>query len=245
METTMLVGERFFADKLSPIFFPPKHGDIIAFNDPRYNYSSNYFINWWQMKVYGPQNITKRVIACPGDEIKGVIEDDKPVIYLKKSNDKEFKKLNEPYLNKNPIIAVCPKDSSQGRPFEYRSYDPKNALNNQQFYNFTNNEINSGMKIAALYGQPQILIPQTAMPYDNFHVTLDNDHYWVMGDNRLGSGDSRTAFGPLHKKFIHGKIKFRIWSLDSNRSWWLLDLIKHPINFVKQIRWDRCCQFSA
>jgi len=41
METTMLVGERFFADKLSPWFTSIKRGEIIAFDDPLYKYSNN------------------------------------------------------------------------------------------------------------------------------------------------------------------------------------------------------------
>ena len=41
METTMLVGERFFADKLTPYITSLKHGEIIAFDAPKYAYSSN------------------------------------------------------------------------------------------------------------------------------------------------------------------------------------------------------------
>src|SRR5438128_7914663 len=67
METTMLVGERFFADKLTIWFNPPKRGEIIAFNDPRYNYSNNIFANWFQRYMWGPENLTKRVIGIPGD----------------------------------------------------------------------------------------------------------------------------------------------------------------------------------
>ena len=39
METTMLVGERFLADKFTVWFMPIKRGDIISFNDPNYEYS--------------------------------------------------------------------------------------------------------------------------------------------------------------------------------------------------------------
>src|SRR6476659_7982559 len=69
METTMLVGERFFADKLSTVFYSPTRGDIITFNDPTYDYSDNKFMNLWQNYVWGPSNWTKRLIAVPGDEI--------------------------------------------------------------------------------------------------------------------------------------------------------------------------------
>ena len=51
-----------------------------------------------------------------------------------------------------------------------------------------------------------------------------------MGDNRLGSGDSRE-WGVLDGKLIHGRIVFRLWSIDSQESWWFVDLLKHPIDF--------------
>src|SRR5258708_36956276 len=41
METTMLVGERFFADKFTYLFRSPRHGEIISFNDPQYPYSKD------------------------------------------------------------------------------------------------------------------------------------------------------------------------------------------------------------
>ncbi len=181
METTMLNGERFFADKLTPLFSPITHNEIITFNDPRYPYSDNAVIEWWQMHAYGPSNITKRVIGCPGDEVKGVIEDEKPVLYLKKKNGTAFKKLEEPYVNKYPIVAV----SRQDRPFGYKTIDPNNGLNNQIFYNFTQEEIKDGIQKALQYGAPTMLNPQAITHGDTFHITRYNDHYWPRGDKRL------------------------------------------------------------
>jgi signal peptidase I len=247
METTLLNGERFFADKFTPIFRPIAHNEIITFNDPRYPYSDNSVIEWWQMYVYGPANWTKRAIGCPGDEIKGVIEDNKPIIYLKKKNETEFVKLDEPYVNKYPIVAYATKDSNPERPFGYKSIDLNKKLGNQPFYNFTltHKEIQKGIQQATQYGAPPILNPQTPIQGDTFHIKLDNDHYWVMGDNRLGSCDSRT-WGPLHKKLIHGRITYRILSIDSDSTWPFLDLMKHPIDFlIKQVRWNRCLQFVS
>ena len=62
-----------------------------------------------------------------------------------------------------------------------------------------------------------------------------------MGDNRRGSGDSRS-FGPVKRDSIHGRIVFRIWSIDSYESWWILDLIKNPISFWRRVRWERFFQ---
>ena len=101
MEPTMLVGERFFADKFTVLFRDIKRGDIISFNAPDasqcsmgFQYSDNKLVYLWQHYVYGPANWTKRVIGIPGDEVKGTIEDGHPVVYLKAKDEAEFKKLD-------------------------------------------------------------------------------------------------------------------------------------------------------
>ena len=82
METTMFVGERYLGDKLTYFLRAPRRGEIIAMNEPEYEYSKNLAVNWFQRYVWGPSNFTKRVIGVPGDHVKGVIEDGKPVVYL-------------------------------------------------------------------------------------------------------------------------------------------------------------------
>jgi len=44
-------------------------------------------------------------------------------------------------------------------------------------------------------------------------VTLKNDEYYVLGDNRIASLDSRY-FGPVNKSFIVGRVWLRGWPLD-------------------------------
>ncbi len=41
-------------------------------------------------------------------------------------------------------------------------------------------------------------------------VALKEDEYFVMGDNRNGSKDSRS-FGPVNKSFVIGRVFFRGW----------------------------------
>jgi signal peptidase I len=45
---------------------------------------------------------------------------------------------------------------------------------------------------------------------DEESVTLEDDEYFVLGDNRYASKDSRT-FGPLKDSFITGKVLLRGW----------------------------------
>jgi len=264
METTMLVGERFFADKFTPLFSNVKRGDIIAFNDPLFKYSPNKLGRLFQDYVWGPSNWTKRVIALPGETVKGVIENGKPVLYV---NDK---KLEEPYINKYPLLQLWKVDFDEfqrlvrsGASNSYlsnlitlKSYDPSKGFDQQQFYN---------IKPDRIYIDPEtsknvMIYPGSLMRKseslkhkskgegnnywdgsDEFRVKLGENQYWVMGDNRLGSKDSRV-FGPIGKRLIHGKILFRIWSVDSDENWWIWDFIKHPIDFLKRVRWGRFFQ---
>ena len=43
--------------------------------------------------------------------------------------------------------------------------------------------------------------------------TIESDHYFVMGDNRDASNDSRS-FGTVDRNLIYGKVLWRYWSAD-------------------------------
>ncbi len=47
---------------------------------------------------------------------------------------------------------------------------------------------------------------------ENSDFTLGKDEYFVMGDNRAYSTDSRD-YGPIHRSQIECKVVFRIWPL--------------------------------
>ena len=131
-------------------------------------------------------------------------------------------------------------ESSHTRLWVYKSFDPHKAWDAQPFYRIDPQLIINNPET----GKPwpwTILYPGTPMRNDTFDVRLGSNQYWVMGDNRLGSGDSRE-WGPLDGKLIHARIVFRLWSTDSPESWWFVDLLKHPIDFWKRVRWTRCLQ---
>lgn len=49
----------------------------------------------------------------------------------------------------------------------------------------------------------------------NYNVKLGKDEYFVMGDNRNGSTDSRSLYvGNVRKEDIIGKVTFRFWKLN-------------------------------
>ena len=48
---------------------------------------------------------------------------------------------------------------------------------------------------------------------DTFTVVLNDDEYFVLGDNRKHSSDSRT-WGPLKRKFITGKALIRLFPIN-------------------------------
>ncbi len=234
MEPTMLVGERFFADKCSILFSAPTRGEIIAFNDPNFLYSNNALMRVWQHYVWGPRNFTKRIIGIPGDRVQGMVTDDGITeIYL------NGQKLEEPYVNSYPLIPV------QVEPEIWRTYDPSQSYDKQTFYQMKAEDIERVAKWFERRGRSVIRYPQQPLLQgqgeDTFDVLLKENHYWVMGDNRIGSCDSR-AWGPLDGNYIHGKISYRLWSIDSESSWWIFDLVKDPLGCWKKFRWQRSFQ---
>jgi len=241
METTMLVGERFFADKLSYWLRAPKRGEIVALIQPvGYKLSSNPAMELFQRYVWGPQNWTKRVIGGPGDHVRGVIEDGFAVVYL------NGQKLNEPYLNRYPLIRT-----HLDNEIHDRSFDPALPLYAQPFYRLKESEV-----VLDATGNPRLKYPSEVVRSntppelrgnrfwdgsDEFSVQLKNDEYWLMGDNRRGSKDSRY-FGPVKQKDIFARIVFRLFSIDSDESWLIIDIIKNPVAFWHKIRHGRNLQ---
>jgi signal peptidase I len=231
METTVLIGETCISDKFSYAFLrEPRRDEIVTFNDPLYSYSSNRLYAFVQKYIWGPSDWTKRVIGLPGERIKGCVEEGKPVIYV------DGKKISESYINTYPLVLVTPFDTG------WRSYDARYSYDNQPFYKMNPIRISSLHTLLTTQGKSYQRLPYSPLAdnKDIFEVQLKSkdkdgiDEYWVMGDNRLASWDSRF-FGPLKREFINGRIIVRLLSYDAAVD----SLVINPINFFKRIRWNR------
>jgi signal peptidase I len=70
-------------------------------------------------------------------------------------------------------------------------------------------------------------------------VAVPPDHYFMMGDNRDNSNDSR-AWGAVHRDDLKGPVLINYWSWDNGYSWLAM---LNPITWVKllfgEVRWSR------
>ncbi len=74
----------------------------------------------------------------------------------------------------------------------------------------------NGQKVTIKSGNETITLdePFIELKGNNFQTqTLGPDEYWVMGDNRLQSKDSR-AWGPLNKSFLVGRPVVRLFPIN-------------------------------
>lgn len=60
----------------------------------------------------------------------------------------------------------------------------------------------------------EFYIPKSAIISKNYSQELKNDEYYVLGDNRVASSDSRV-WGVLKKHYIVGKTWIRAWPFDN------------------------------
>lgn len=215
MKRSLLIGDHLFVKKFSygvaiphipwleipvlPDFFGdghildtnlPKRGDIVVFRYPK------------NEKIY----YVKRLVAKGGDEI----------LYTEKELYIHFNESDE-YIQKN--FPLAKKINFQGKtwllnPYMQKysgiQYDPSVNLFEQMLMYLKANQL--AMK--------PILVPEINSPYNNlgfnaFYFKVQENEYFMMGDNRDHSEDSRF-WGSIKYKHVVGQPWFVYFSWDDN-----------------------------
>lgn len=260
-EPNVLVGDRLYGNKLAYLVSKPKHGELVILDDPEFVYDASPLQRLWQKYVgfpilgvlkAGPQNWLKRVIAVPGDVIEGRMEDGKTAIY------RNGEKLDETYVNPHPLLTVrktvgfFPPHTALGSLMPWflqthtkhcrYTYDESQSFAAQQYYTIFEDEV-----VVHPHTGEQLMYPSGSPSYNRYGRNVDvfgpftvpEGKYWVQGDSRLNSRDSRF-WGFLDGSLVQGRASFVVFSLDSEEPLFLFSLLKSPWSFfTKVIRWNR------
>jgi signal peptidase I len=200
MENTLLVGDYLFVEKFAygysrysfPFGLPPFSGRVFGTGPERGDVVVFKMPNRDSSDYM--KDFIKRVIGVPGDRVQMI----KGQVYL---NDKPVPKVRaEDFVATEspcPIVTELPPDGAYHVP-RYRETLP------------------SGKSYYVLDCMPD-------GPSDNTQVyVVPPGHYFMMGDNRDNSDDSRAEVGFVPAENVEGKAVFLFFSIDSSAQWWEL-----------------------
>ena len=114
------------------------------------------------------------------------------------------------------------------------TYDQSKRFEDQPYYYMRPEEVVRH----AQTGEP-VMFPSASPSYNFFGKNVDvfgpfvvpAGKFWVQGDSRLNSRDSRY-WGFLDQKYVQGRANFVLFSIDSEEPFWLLALLKNPLHFL-------------
>ncbi len=181
----------------------PKRGDIVVFRYP----------------LNEKMQFVKRNFAVGGDEVIFDLNN----FYLRPHEGDEFIAAN--YDARDIVILGGEKYVKEPYKFKGIHYDP-NARNSM----LTNVKIalekgEFSMKPISLSEIPHSF-EATGLNFNAFYIKVPQDEYFMIGDNRNNSADSRF-WGPVPYRLIVGKPWFTYFSIDADR----------------KIRWERIGRF--
>ena len=123
--------------------------------------------------------------------------------------DQISKRFEEP-KRESIVIIKYPRDPSKFFIKRLIGFPGETVEIKEGLITIYNKENESGIKL----DEPYIVYQKN----ENFSLTLKEDEYFVMGDNRAGSSDSRI-WGPLPKKYIVGRPILRLLPLNKIDTW--------------------------
>lgn len=210
MQNTILIGDYLLVNKFifapggKPLPLMPQReierGDVIVFKYPgnKVNPGDDTAMG---VKAYR-ENYVKRVIGLPGETIE--FKDNQVFINGELLSEHRVITLDERTDSEMHLKQIEPKQESQ----KYDTYYSDESMNAVQRGQSVSRGFNFGVA-----GKP---------------MKIPDDSYFVMGDNRDNSGDSRV-WGFVHRDLVIGRAMFVYWSCDrgaSNGS--MLGCLTHP-----------------
>lgn len=223
MEKTLLPGDFIFVNKAAYSISTPRHipilgtkirsFNIISFSKPsRGDIIIFVFPEHREGNRIRPANYIKRVIGLPGDTVE-IINN---VVYI---NGRTFLDDNKHLSSQKENIGLDNKIFPVNGNWDGKDYGPvvvpyKGLKVEVNFKNI--NKI--GPLINREYEKKVVSVEGSVINIEGKPVrtyTFKKDHYFVMGDNRNISMDSRF-WGTIPENLIIGKAELIYWSMDPN-----------------------------
>ncbi|MCA1816588.1 MAG: signal peptidase I [Acidobacteria bacterium] len=228
MQNTITIGDHLLVNKFifapgPPLPFLPmrdiRRGDIIVFKYPGSQTSWTGDPNDPTNRPY-LNNYVKRVIGLPGDrvELKGT----KVVV-----NGQELPEhiVTAENFNDDPrTLNVL----EQNLPLQAESNPPPSGEGAYTVY------YGAATRRAAARGETEYPYPIYELTGGQRVITVPADSYFVMGDNRDNSADSRY-WGFVPRAVVVGRAMFVYWSYDESKPM----QFPYVIDFIRNTRWSR------
>jgi signal peptidase I len=228
MQNTITIGDHLLVNKFifapgPPLPFLPmreiRRGDIIVFKYPGSMTSYTGDPNDPTNRPY-LNNFVKRVIGLPGDRIE--LKGTKVIV-----NGQELPEhvLTAENLQDDPRTPMLREDNL---PLQPENNPPPGSDGAYTVY------YSAATRRAAARGDTDYPYPIYELFNGQHVITVPADHYFVMGDNRDNSADSRY-WGFVPRAVVVGRAMFVYWSYDESKPM----QFPYVIDFFRNTRWSR------